>query len=216
VGPSLCVSVAVKLAKDNCRDRDMLQHEAMVYDKFPCELQSTPPVVPKFFGYYAPSCDSADSYEGEDGDEEDASIVRRDVRKLLQDTISPILLLEPCGKPIDSSVLSRSNSRGFSRQYKKNGLANADAAVNRDTIVSMFERLHNARFIQGSTFERNILVQPGPLTLPRAERSLDNPLYRLIDFGRGECYDGDESQTADEKLKDVQQEVRSRIFSGGL
>jgi hypothetical protein len=101
----------------------------------------------------------------------------------------------------------------FFAPIKKIGLANA---LNRDTIVSLFERLHNARFTQGSTFERNILVQPGPLTVPRAERSLDNPSYRLIDFGRGECYDGDESQIADEKLKDLQQEVRSRIFSGGL
>jgi hypothetical protein len=100
---------------------------------------------------------------------------------------------------------------------QKSGLANTDAAAeNRDTIVDMFERLHNAKFIQGSTYERNILVQPGPLTQPRAERSLNNPSYRLIDFGRGECYDGDESHTADVKLKDVQRQVHSRIFSGGL
>ena len=88
--------------------------------------------------------------------------------------------------------------------------------MNRDTIVGMFDRLHNARFIQGSTYERNILVQPGPLTQPREERSFDNPSYRLIDFGRGECYDGDESHTADKKLKDMQRQVRLRIFSGGL
>jgi hypothetical protein len=46
-------------------------------------------------------------------------------------------------------------------------------------------RLHEAEFIQGSFYERNILVQPGPLTLPRAKRSLDEPSYRIIDFGRG-------------------------------
>jgi hypothetical protein len=34
-------------------------------------------------------------------------------------------------------------------------------------------------------YERNILVQPGPLKLPRANRSLDNPSYRIVDFGRG-------------------------------
>jgi hypothetical protein len=90
----------------------MLDNEAMIYDKFPCELQqstpSSPPVVPKFFGYYTPSCDSVDSYEGED--EEDASIVRRDVRKLLETTIGPILLLEPCGKPMNADMLSSSNA----------------------------------------------------------------------------------------------------------
>jgi len=34
-------------------------------------------------------------------------------------------------------------------------------------------------------FERNVLVQPGPLTVPRASRSLDEPSYRIVDFGRG-------------------------------
>jgi hypothetical protein len=96
----------------------------------------------------------------------------------------------------------------------KSGLANADAAVNWDTIVGIFDRLHNARFIQGSIYERNILVQPGPLTLPRAERSLDNPPYWLIEFGRGECYAGRESDTLDEYTKDEQRVVRSRIFHG--
>jgi hypothetical protein len=34
-------------------------------------------------------------------------------------------------------------------------------------------------------FCRNVLVQPGPLSVPRANRSLDEPSYRIIDFGRG-------------------------------
>jgi hypothetical protein len=34
-------------------------------------------------------------------------------------------------------------------------------------------------------FRRNVLVQPGPLSVPRANRSLDEPSYRIIDFGRG-------------------------------
>jgi hypothetical protein len=91
----------------------MLKDEAMIYDKFPCELQqstpSSPPIVPKFFGYYTPCCYSADSYKAEDGDEEDAKMVRRDVRNFLLNSISPILLLEPCGRPIDADMLSRSN-----------------------------------------------------------------------------------------------------------
>jgi len=33
-------------------------------------------------------------------------------------------------------------------------------------------------------FHRNVLVQPGPLTVPRANRSLNEPSYRIIDFGR--------------------------------
>ena len=34
-------------------------------------------------------------------------------------------------------------------------------------------------------YERNVLVQPGPLTVPPSNRSLDEPSYRIIDFGRG-------------------------------
>ena len=51
----------------------------------------------------------------------------------------------------------------------------------------LLHRLHAANFLQGSFYERNILMQPGPLTLPRAERSFNDPSYRIIDFGRGKC-----------------------------
>jgi hypothetical protein len=33
--------------------------------------------------------------------------------------------------------------------------------------------------------ERNIFVQPDPLNLPLADRLLDKPSYRIVDFGRG-------------------------------
>jgi hypothetical protein len=94
----------------------MLENEAKIYDKFPWELQeSTPsslPVVPKFFRYYEPSCESLDSYMGEDGNEEDARKVQEDVAELLQVTISPILLLECCGKPIkDPDIIYRTGVR---------------------------------------------------------------------------------------------------------
>jgi hypothetical protein len=105
--------------------------------------------------------------------------------------------------------------RFFSPFNDKSGLENADVA-DRDTIAGMFDRLHKAKFVQGSAYERNVLVQPGPLTQPRAERSLDNPSYRLIDFGRGECYVGDESDTADrdENIKYELRRLRSRILYG--
>ncbi|KAH8983760.1 hypothetical protein EDB92DRAFT_1781020, partial [Lactarius akahatsu] len=78
---------------------------------------------------------------------------------------SPILLLEHCGQPIKTNMPSR-------------------ASDCQDTILGMFNRLYNAKFIQRSIHRRNILVQPGPLTHLPAERSLDNPSYRIIDFGR--------------------------------
>ena len=49
----------------------------------------------------------------------------------------------------------------------------------------LMHRLHAAGFTQGSFYERNILVQPGPLTLPSPKRLHGNPSYRIIDFGRG-------------------------------
>ncbi|KAI9449666.1 hypothetical protein BJY52DRAFT_1126563 [Lactarius psammicola] len=194
--PSLRGEVAVKCAKVPLDDRKMLENEAEIYDKFPSELQesthSSPPIVPKFFGYYKPSCESVGSYKGDDGDEEGARTVRRDVCKLLQSFVSPILLLEPCGEPVNAEMLSSDG----------------------DTISGIFERLHNARFAQKSTYPRNIVVQPGPLTHPRAERSFNDPSYRLIDFGRGVYYNGDESESADESLKEEKWRVRRLVRYG--
>jgi hypothetical protein len=86
-----------------------------------------------------------------------------------------------------------------------------NAAVNRDTIAGLYDRLHNAKFLQGSVDSRNILVQPGPLTCPRAERSFDNPSYRIIDFGRGECYDRFNQDFTDKLMSEEQKKVRLRI-----
>ena len=76
-----------------------------------------------------------------------------------------------------------------------------NTAVNRDTIAGLYDRLHNVNFFQGSVDPRNILVQPGPFTCPRAERSFDNPSYRIIDFGGGACYNGFEEEYADERMR---------------
>lgn len=48
----------------------------------------------------------------------------------------------------------------------------------------MFLRLHDADVVHKSPYVRNILVQPGPLTVLPAERSRRTPGFRLIDFGR--------------------------------
>ena len=57
--------------------------------------------------------------------------------------------------------------------------------ASRILLHSMVRRLHRAGFSQGSFSPRNILVQPGPLHVPPAERTMDKPSYRIIDFGRG-------------------------------
>jgi hypothetical protein len=51
-------------------------------------------------------------------------------------------------------------------------------------------------------YHRNVLVQPGPLTVPRANRSLDEPSYRIIDFGRGISFGVNTSS-----LKDLKREI---------
>ena len=56
----------------------------------------------------------------------------------------------------------------------------------RTQLHAMFVNLHEAGFLQGSVHPRNILVQPGPLTLPPSERSRESPSFRIIDFGRAE------------------------------
>lgn len=56
----------------------------------------------------------------------------------------------------------------------------------RTQLHAMFVNLHKAGFLQGSVYPRNILLQPGPLTLPPSERSYASPSFRIIDFGRAE------------------------------
>ena len=60
----------------------------------------------------------------------------------------------------------------------------------RTQLHAMFGILHHAGFIQGSVYPRNVLIQPGPLTIPRSKRSLASPSFRIIDFGRAE-YEND-------------------------
>ncbi|KAJ7886638.1 hypothetical protein B0H14DRAFT_2338137, partial [Mycena olivaceomarginata] len=104
-------------------------------------------VVPKFYGYYVPV-------------KEDSSLSYR-----AWHSMSPILLLEECGKPI---------------------LADKFTPDERSECYSLALRLHYAEFTQNSFYVRNILRQPGPLTVAPSERSDKTPSFRIIDFGRGE------------------------------
>jgi hypothetical protein len=58
----------------------------------------------------------------------------------------------------------------------------------RSECYSLLLRLHHADFLQQSLYKRNILMQPGPLTKPLSQRSIKTPSFRIIDFGRGECW----------------------------
>ena len=54
----------------------------------------------------------------------------------------------------------------------------------RTQLASMFVNLRELEFLQGSVYPRNMLIQPGPLTVPPSKRSLASPSFRIIDFGR--------------------------------
>ncbi|KAK0190009.1 hypothetical protein F5146DRAFT_932026 [Armillaria mellea] len=168
-----CVSVAAKLALINSADRELLENEGRIYDAFPGHLQESycgynlvdpmvhpVPVgacVPKFFGYYVPV------QEGKE-----AARRRKTLQRIKErcrwGVRSPILLLEECGAPIEPEQLSEDE---------------------RSECFSLVLRLHHADFVQNSLYTRNILRQPGPLTVRPSERSLKTPSFRIIDFGRG-------------------------------
>ena len=91
------VTVVAKVAFNHVEDRYLLHNEARIFSSFPenmsqewCGLNVVPPlswpvpvgpVVPKLYGYYMPT--------GE-----------------YKDTLSPILLMEECGKPINLRYLT--------------------------------------------------------------------------------------------------------------
>ena len=57
-------------------------------------------------------------------------------------------------------------------------------------MTSLVHRFHRAGWIHRSVAERNILVQPGPITMPSSQRFMEEGQgaperkFRLIDFGR--------------------------------
>lgn len=122
-------------------------------------------------GYYVPdlqvkeetpkkeSTDSDEDMEPEPVDEQPKTKIRREY-------LSPILLIENCGQPIDPDILS---------------------VDERQECASILYRMHRAGWTHGSFYARNIVYQPGPLTQWPTFRGLEpiRPrVFRLIDFGR--------------------------------
>ena len=71
----------------------------------------------------------------------------------------------------------------------------------RTECFSLILRLHHMDIVQGSFYVRNIMIQPGPLTLPPEKRSFDHPSFRIIDFGRGHFWDWELDQPDVEKRR---------------
>ncbi|KAI9060033.1 hypothetical protein FKP32DRAFT_1578650, partial [Trametes sanguinea] len=162
------VRVAAKLADTECGAHGMLRQEARMYDAFPkAFMEDTgsevlPAIVPKFFGFYVPLLENGEVFKA--SHEECCGRDNNAACRVYWP--SPILLVEECGEPIRP---------GFMDSEK------------RCQVHNLFERLHDAGFIQCSPYRRNMLVQPGPLSVPRKERSMNSSSFRIIDFGRGEA-----------------------------
>ncbi|KAF9785305.1 hypothetical protein BJ322DRAFT_989382, partial [Thelephora terrestris] len=148
------ITVVAKTAFPHSNHRALLHNEAKIFGSFPRHFSeewcgynmvsplSWPvpvgPIVPKFYGYYLPT--------GEN-----------------RDKLSPILLMEECGNPVDPDILTPDQ---------------------RTECHSLFLRFHSQGYLHQSTYIRNVVIQPGPLTRHPQERSMSTPSFRLIDFGR--------------------------------
>ncbi|KAI0649765.1 hypothetical protein C8Q79DRAFT_901234 [Trametes meyenii] len=175
--PTGQVTVAAKLSYARCTAHNLLRNEARVYNSFPKNIQEeycgynivpqcrfpvpAAPIVPKFFGYYLPV-----DGRGNVLDNHHDKCSEREPCSVSWP--SPILLMEECGNPVEPSQFTLEQ---------------------RTECFSLILRLHYLEIVQGSFYVRNIMMQPGPLTVPPEKRSSDTPSFRIIDFGRGESWD---------------------------
>ncbi|KAI0634600.1 hypothetical protein C8Q77DRAFT_1056782 [Trametes polyzona] len=175
--PTGQVTVAAKLAYSRCTAHGLLRNEARVYNSFPKHIQEeycgynivpqcrfpvpATAIVPKFFGYYLPVDERGKMLDNhhDDCDESYPCNVN---------WASPILLMEECGNPVRPSKFTIDQ---------------------RTECFSLILRLHYLEIVQGSFYVRNVMIQPGPLTVRPSERTFDTPSFRIIDFGRGESWD---------------------------
>ncbi|RPD60675.1 hypothetical protein L227DRAFT_547709 [Lentinus tigrinus ALCF2SS1-6] len=193
-------TVAAKLAYRRCTAHRLLRHEADVYNAFPkdtqeeyCGFNVVPPchrypvpvgaIVPKFFGFYVA--------EGESSRPHSEHAICSEDGPCRVDWMSPILLMEECGQPVEPEKFT---------------------ADQRTECFSLLLRLHNLLIRQGSFYVRNVMIQPGPLTLSPERRSFAHPSFRLIDFGRGECFDRTPKGPNDEEWVKLRNNFQVRVF----
>jgi hypothetical protein len=167
VSPTVKVRVADKLSVQYDRH---LGNEARNYEKFPSHffehwngfnvmrpLRDPVPVgavVPQFYGCYVPKNETSQDTDGGHS----------------RSYLSPILLLENCGTPVQPEDLNRDD---------------------RQECASLYYRFHHEGWSRGSVYPRNILVQRGPLhesplfhTVSRLRGDKPELSFRLIDSGR--------------------------------
>ncbi|KAF8189812.1 hypothetical protein K438DRAFT_1832139 [Mycena galopus ATCC 62051] len=158
------VRVAAKISSGNREDLAMLEHEARVYNVFPIHLSED------WSGFNAIGEAVASDFSEKPAVPATAVVpkfygyfVPIEQSQEKSGSGRPILLMEECGHPIDPESLTTEQ---------------------RMICFAFIHRLSFDGFIQNSFFDRNILVQPGPLTHPPSQRSLETPSFRVVDFGR--------------------------------
>ncbi|KAF5327707.1 hypothetical protein D9619_005074 [Psilocybe cf. subviscida] len=156
------------------------------------------PVVPQFYGYYVPDGRARENTEESTGGtntSSDDSDKRHDVNGehsgCAAPILSPILLLENCGQPIEPEDYGHDDSQ---------------------ECCSLVYRLRYAGFLHASVAQRNIVAQNGPLSAWPVQRNFfpggyadrdseggpSGKCFRLIDFGRTEHVDALDDKTRDE------------------
>ncbi|PCH41256.1 hypothetical protein WOLCODRAFT_137276 [Wolfiporia cocos MD-104 SS10] len=157
------VTVAAKMSFPKESARDMLENEAKMYNIFPKHLMED------WSGYYlvtphkfpVPADAVVPKFFGYYVPVDDETSKGSSLGR------SPILLLEECGEPIKVEKLSPDE---------------------RSQCYTHILRLNYLEILQNSIYARNIMVQPGPLSVHPSKRSMEQPSFRVIDFGRGEVF----------------------------
>lgn len=91
-------------------DEQMLLNEAKIYNAFPRKIQdSYTPVVPKFYGCYAPSIEAFDRDNNRNNGCDDLNEEKRIIVRNCLNFIAPILLLEACGERVHVESLSHTD-----------------------------------------------------------------------------------------------------------
>ncbi|RPD61824.1 hypothetical protein L226DRAFT_612198 [Lentinus tigrinus ALCF2SS1-7] len=142
------------------RPRYLLSWAARMNPK-PTPQEMVPPIAPRFYGYYVPieSETSTRSLARSHRNCEDFQNSNCDVSHWPKS----IMLMEDCGRRINPGTLPLRH---------------------RVQCLQLVERMHLLGFSHGHARASNMLVQPGPLSLPQEKRSMDTPSFRLISLGR--------------------------------
>ncbi|KAF5364843.1 hypothetical protein D9757_011278 [Collybiopsis confluens] len=133
-----------------------------------------------------------DEGEDESDDEAPAALAQLDNEKRRWGPSSPLLLVEECGSEIEPSDFSDDD---------------------RNQCLSILFRFHHANIAHNSFYTRNFLSQPGPLTKPIQERSMETPTFRLIDFGRTEIWKHKIAALLDTTGMDIRQRINISVGS---